>query len=731
MMVRRIVKSLGKLILVIFLVAQGLITIGGAQGPVDLYQPGPDPVAPSLPAQDLAPGEENGQVADKKDGNGDLDMLDLDPKQLSQVVAKAPMMDIEVSSVSRTQSSVGKSPAAIFVITPEMIRRSAATNIPDLLRLVPGLEVARIDAHSWAISARGFNGRFANKLLVLVDGRTIYTPIFAGVYWDVQDVLLEDIERIEVIRGPGGTLWGANAVNGVINIITKRAKDTKGTYIAVGGGTEEHALNAFRYGGQFSDDMQYRIYGRQGEYDSGWAPGGANDDWRQGCAGFRVDWEPGRAKKDLFTVQGDYYVAREGLQATTFWYNAPYINNTLEDEKPTGGNLVARWTHKVNDDSDWVLQTYFDQFRRQTSAWTQNVDTFDVDFQHRFPMELRRRHDIIWGANFRQIHDREITDNFNAGFDPATRTTDLFGMFVQDQITLAEDRLFFIAGSKFEHNDYTGFEYQPSGRLLYTPDDTHTFWGAVSRAVRTPDRYDENGFLTAWPQWYPFWDPPQYYPRFEGNPDLKSEDMMAYEIGYRAQPSERFGYDIALFYNKYDNIILFDLVGNDVDHGQLILLWQEFNGGRMDTWGVEINTDYQVSERWRLSAAYTFLNMDLEYYPGPFIQVSSYTMPGFNPQNQARLISHWDLSRAWQFDMIVRYVDSLKGPIGNAGPPYVPSYITMDLRLGWAPSKYVEFEVIGRNLLDNHHAEMLDYGAPVYADTEVERSVFGRMTLRY
>ncbi|HLA85737.1 MAG TPA: TonB-dependent receptor [Thermoguttaceae bacterium] len=745
MTTRRIACILGAgLFLTVLLLFGGLRTTAFAQSADDLYQPGPDPIAPALPSGDLRPGDVLGrpeaplpspEATDKdKDGNGkdDLDMLDMDLKQLSQVAVKAPSMALEVSSVSKTQSTVGKSPAAVFVITSEMIRRSAANNIPDLLRLVPGLEVARIDAHSWAISSRGFNGRFANKLLVLVDGRTIYTPMYAGVYWDVQDVLLEDIERIEVIRGPGGTLWGANAVNGVINIITKRTQDTQGTYLSSGGGNEDLNLNEFRYGGQLRDDMYYRLYGRSSEHDSGWLAGGAHDDWRDGCAGFRVDWEPDRDKSNLITVQGDYYVAREGVQATIVTPNPPtYSSSIIEDEQPTGGNVVARWTHQFNDESDWVLQAYFDQFRRWTSVWTQNITTYDIDFQHRFPLELRRRHDLIWGTNFRQIHDRESMYSFNADFDPLERTMNLFGMFVQDQITLVDERLFFIAGSKFEQNSFTGFEYQPSGRVLYTPDEQHSLWAAVSRAVRTPDRYDDNGYLTGPAQ--PFFPPfNRFFPRYEGDSNVISEDMMAYEIGYRAQPTERFAYDIALFFNRYDNIIAFqfgEMSDWYMDQGQLIIPAFELNAARMDTWGIEVSTDYNMTERWRLSAAYTFLNMELALPNGMLI--SSYADPGFNPCNQARLMSHWDLGEKWQFDMIVRYVDSLAGPVLYSGPPWVDSYVTMDLRLAWIHSKHLEVSVIGRNLLDNHHQEMLDYGSPMYVNTEVERSVFGRMTWRY
>ncbi|MCX7427105.1 MAG: TonB-dependent receptor [Planctomycetia bacterium] len=649
-------------------------------------------------------------------------ILDMDIEQLAKTPVVVPSMDIPVTLVAKEESTVGRSAAAVFVITNEMIRRSGANNIPDLLRLVPGLEVARVDAHDWAISSRGFNGVYSNKLLVLIDGRTVYSPLFSGVYWDIQDLLLEDIERIEVIRGPGGTLWGANAVNGVINIISKKAKDTQGALVTYGGGSEDHALGGFRVGGAIGKDLHYRVYGKHREEAAGFNPGGPDyDAWRQGRAGFRADWEPDRDKSNLVTVQGDYYIGGDGTIGEDVTPFPPYSRTTVDEDVPTGGNVLARWTHVYDADSDWMLQTYFDRARRADISWSEALNTFDVEFQHRFP--LAERHKVIWGTDYRQVHDDVGCDGFGWNLTPPQRTTGRFDVFVQDEIVLVEDRLSFTVGSKFEHNDYTGFEYQPSGRVLYTPDKKHSLWGAVSRAVRTPSEFERDGFITDPPE--PMEKSPyQYFPRWEG-PLLHSEDLMAYEIGYRAQPEKRFAYDLALFYNVYENLLAFrEEDWFPEQHGEYedwIAPIQGVNGMRGESYGVEVAGQWTMSDAWRLSGSYSFLRMHLHAYEG--ILPDSECQEGYSPHNQVRFLSSWDLGHRWQFDLTARYVDSLSG-LGT------PEYTTMDARLAWQPNKRFEFAVIGRNLLDDHHPEF-GPSSYFYHTTEVKRSVFGKVTWRY
>ncbi|MBN1394435.1 MAG: TonB-dependent receptor [Pirellulales bacterium] len=650
------------------------------------------------------------------------DILKLDIDQLGKVDVSTPAMNVEVTSVAKQESTVGRSAAAIYVITSEMIARSPATNIPDLLRMAPGVEVARIDTHTWAIAVRGFNNRYTDKLLVLIDGRTVYTPITTGVYWDVQDVMLQDLERIEVIRGPGGTIWGANAVNGVINIITKKAKKTQGALVTYGGGADEDlALGGARVGKSNGNGLYYRIYGKHFERAPGYSPDGeAHDDWRQGRAGFRADWEPDRDGSRMLTVQGDYYVGREGVYGAIPLPVSPYQQTLVENEEVNGGNLLARWTKVFDDSSDWSVQLYYDQAQREFSAYKQYVNTFDVEFQHRFPLQFQRRHEFIWGGDYRQIHDDEVGNGFADYFDPTQRTTSLFSMFFQDEIALVEDKLFFTVGSKFEHNDYSGFEFQPSGRLLYAPDKKRAIWAAISRAVRTPCRADQDVRFTLLPQPTPS-DPNRYFPRLTGSRDFQSEQLMAYELGYRAQPKKEFAYDIALFYNVYESVPTFLEGAPYVDpYGNVIVPLVFSNLGRGRTYGAEITGEWTLSDRWRLSGSYGYLYVQATSVPGtePFIS------PGSSPRNQVKVASKWDLGGDWQFDMNLRYVDNL--PALN-----VPNYITMDLRLAWRPRENLEYAVIGRNLFDGHHLEFAEATPFFFCGTEVRRSVYGSVTWRY
>ena len=420
-----------------------------------------------------------------------MDLVDEPLENLTRQNVVVPALDVQVSTVSRTESTVGRSAAAVFVVTNEMIRRSGARTIPDALRLVPGVQVARIDANKWAVTIRGFNGRYANKLLVQIDGRSVYTPLFAGVYWDVQDVVLEDVDRIEVIRGPGAAVWGANAVNGVVNIITKSARDTQGTFVEAGSGTEERSFSTVRTGGKLGQNAYYRIYGKWFERDRAGLPTGiADDEWRQGRTGFRIDWEPNGC--DKLTFQGDAYGGTSGTANRIPDSLPPDFQSTItDDSRVSGGNALLRWSRTIDAETDWSLQFYYDRTSRKavTTGFQEDRDTIDLDFQHRFP--LAPEHSLIWGFGYRNSKDSIRSSPFYLQFYPSDRADDLFSYFVQDEITLREDLLYLTVGSKFEHNDYTAFEYQPTGRLLWTPDPRHSIWAAISRAVRTPSRAED------------------------------------------------------------------------------------------------------------------------------------------------------------------------------------------------------------------------------------------------
>ncbi|MBN1591273.1 MAG: TonB-dependent receptor [Pirellulales bacterium] len=696
-----------------------------AQPPVDLYQPGPDPIAPELPAPGVATDAEEEGSANAKDDQDDLDMLDMDLAQLSKVTVNAPLLDMEVSTVARTESSVGKSPAAVFVITNEMIRRSGARNIPEALRLTPGVDVARIDAARWAITIRGFNSRFANKLLVQIDGRSVYSPTFAGVFWDVQNVVLEDVERIEVIRGPGGTIWGANAVNGVINILTKSAKYTQGGYYEGGAGSEELGFNTVRYGGQISPDAHYRVYGMWFERDGTYLPYQESQDgtW-QAQTGFRTDWKATCC--DQMTLQGDYYNGYSRASVVVPGSFPPsFADPAFEYDHVIGGNILYRWTRTFDEESDWSFQLYYDHTARHDviTPFLENIDVLDIDFQHRFP--LGSRHDVIWGCAYRNTDMATRPVPFNVAYVPAQRNDNLFSYFVQDQITLRDDLLYLIMGSKFEHNDYTGFEYQPSVRMLWTPTPRHSLWASVSRAVRTPSYVDANIELTTVPSVI-LPGPVPIFPVITGDSTIRSEDVLAYEAGIRVQPTDAFYWDLAFFFNRYENLHALrpgalnpGLTPGGWPAGFLTLTGD--NRAEGETYGFELAAGYTLNERWRLRGAYSFLCMSLRTLdPGliPLYQV------GGDPRNQFNLWLSGDLNPHWHVDFIGRYVDNLPALS-------VPSYIVADVRLAWKPRNNFELFLVGRNLLDQSH---LEYGTGDAVGTvgyEIQQEVYGGVTWRF
>ena len=645
------------------------------------------------------------------------------------------LMNVRVTTVSREESTVGQSPAAIFVITPEMIRRSGATSIPELLRMVPGLEVGHIDSSKWGVASRGFNDRFANKLLVQVDGRTVYTPVNGGVYWDSVDYPLADIERIEVIRGPGASVWGANAVNGIINVITKTAKETQGFLFSAGGGTEERAFTTFRFGGLAADNLAYRVYGKWLEHDRGFnLEGNARDDWRDGRFGFRLDWKP--RTDDTITFQGDYYhglLGRRDLRASP---ETPptFIRTNTEDEEPSGGDVLFRWTHELGKDSNWVLQAYYDYSARRGTGGTFDfsVNTIDVDFQHQFPLGDRQK--VIWGVEYRltDIFFRGTDAGFDQGFalgpDPTYVQRNLFSAFLQDEIKIVPDRLFLTLGSKFEHNETTGFEVQPTGRLLWTPTKRQSVWAAVSRAVRTPTYLENDIQISTLP--VPLASGGTIFPRLINNRNLASEEVMAYELGYRAQAADRLSVDVALFFNRYDRLLVTQPGVPVIDPatGALVFPLNRINGEDADNYGVELSTTWKLTDWWQLYGQYTYLKMNLhaDRTLPPSSQAGAELVEKQSPQNQFYLRSSWDLPGQVQFDLIGRYVDKLAG-----FTPGVKSYLTMDVRLAWKPRANLELAVVGQNLLDNHHPELgssLLVRSPL---VEVERGVYGQVTYEF
>ncbi|HKX28571.1 MAG TPA: TonB-dependent receptor plug domain-containing protein, partial [Blastocatellia bacterium] len=574
-------------------------------------------------------------------------------------VSLEDLMSIEVTSASKKEEKLFQTAAAIYVITQEDIRRSGMTSVPELFRLVPGMDVARIDATKWAVSIRGFNSRYANKLLVLIDGRTIYTPENSGVYWEAKHLPLEEIDRIEVIRGPGGTLWGANAVNGIINIITRHSRETQGGLLAAGGGSEDQGTLTTHYGGRLGERAYYRVYSkyfnRGSQVD---AAGFSAHDWQNWVsAGWRMDWK--KSQHDDVTFQGDLYDTALRETPTTFVLRAPFAPPGLTHAEFMGGNVMGRWNHVFSDRSDTTLQVYFDRARREFFDFGERIDTFDADFQHH--VALGRRQDLIWGLGYRLIPDRFTSNRGTpAQYLPNAQTAQIFSGFVQDELTLVKNRLRLTLGSKLEHNDYDGFEAQPNARLLWTPSTHQTVWAAVSRAVRTPSR-STTGFnvnIASFPG-------PGGFPvilRLSGDPTVTSEELRAYEFGYRVQPNKRFSLDLATFYNFYDRLGSEDpglpFPEFDPPPPHLIIPIAFGNQLRGRTYGLEAAANLELTRRWKFRSGYSYLGAELSHRrEGQNTNVDN--TEGGSPRHQFQFHSYLRLPRGFDLDNSFYHVTRL------------------------------------------------------------------------
>jgi len=638
------------------------------------------------------------------------------------------LMDLEVTSASRKAQRLANTAAAAFVISQEDIRRSGATSIPELLRMVPGVQVAKMDANKWAVSIRGINGRFVSKLQVLKDGRSVYTPLFSGVFWESLDTPLEDIERIEVIRGPGAAMWGANAVNGVINIITKHTADTQGGLLSGGGGNNEEGFATARIGRQLTDNSFLRLYGKHVERGEGKHADGsdAHDDWQLSSGGFRFDTQP--TFNDVVTLQGDYYNGRYHETYNLYNLATPGIPLVAPTQSTaSGGNLLARWQRTLSDTDELSLQLTYDHSQRDFLILGERRNTLDMDFQHRF--KLGSSQEIVWGLGYRHSTD-QVRGSSTLSLTKPSESLSLYSLFLQDEITLLPDSLALIIGTRFDHNDYTGWEFQPNGRLIWTPSPQHTFWGSVSRAVRTPtraERYLQYQYFTA-PAAPPVLPLPLRVEVY-GHDDFTSERVLAYELGYRSELTTQLTFDLSLFYNDYKNLRVRQ---NDLPDPEpptftnLVLNYPLSNDAHGHSYGAELSTTWRPCDWWRLQAAYHYLRTKIYLDNGSDDDVNSANTADGAPRHQLTLRSGLDLTKQLELDLWLRAI----GRVRYIDRSTIPGYVTMDIRLAWKPTKNLEFALVGQNLLQDQHPEYI----PEFINTtptEVPRGVYGKATLSF
>ncbi|MCK5719344.1 MAG: TonB-dependent receptor [Thiomargarita sp.] len=636
-------------------------------------------------------------------------------KQL-KLLSLEELMTVEVFNpkagiAARKQQGLMETAGALFVLTQEDIRRSGMTKVPELLRMIPGVQVAHIDANKWAISARGFNNQYSSKLLVMIDGRSVYTHLRSAVYWDVQDLLIENIDRIEVIRGPGATLWGANAVNGVINIVTKSAKDTQGnlitTHVGVG---EERAIVGFQHGGKLKNGLAYRVYGKFQEHeDFVTLQGEINSDrWQSKMSGFRVDWDI--KHNDSITIQGDAY---EGFaKQNLFMLGEDQVN-------VDGLNLLGRWQHNL-DAGEIILQTYYDHIHRKDASLKEERTIYDIDFQHRW--ERSETEEYLWGIGFHNTQD-DIDSLSLLTYSPPEQTYKKWSAFLQGDFSL-NPNVQLTLGSKFEYNDYTEFEYQPTIRTLWNINQQHQVWAAISRAVHTPSRSER---YSNYNTFNPLSD---IFLSIIANPNLKSEELLAYELGYRFNPTEKFLLDIAIFSHEYNQLRSMGMPSFDMTTTPLTILYQSTNGMWGEIYGLELATHWQILKNWKLISTYSYLDVQLHINGEDEIMGESDEKN--DPHHQATLRSLLSLPNHLELDTSLYYVSRLDAPGSGEESPPIHSYLRTDIRFGWRPNKTLDLSIGVRNLFDNQHSEFGNsFNGNRIIASEVERAAYVQFKYKF
>ena len=641
-----------------------------------------------------------------------------DPGDLTQASLE-DLLKIQVTSVSRKEEPLSNTGAAVFVISQEDIRRSGATNIPDVLRMVPGVDVARVNASTWAISIRGFNDIFANKVLVLVDGRSVYNPMTSGVVWSAQDVPLEDIERIEVIRGPGGTVWGANAVNGVINIITKSAKNTAGGVVALGGGSETTADGLIQYGSTIGSAGAYRVFGKYSDIESSTFPGGvsAADGWHSEHAGFRSDWDLG--SNDTLTVEGDVQQDRQGQSLTTPVAGALPLEETFNQRfNGSDESVLGRWNHVLANGSETSLQLYDDHSRGASLGGLIWQNTVDLDFQHH--LALGSRQDIVWGLGTR-VTSLHMGPTYGGIFAPPSRSDLLLSIFFQDEVKIT-NTLSLTFGSKLEHNGYTGVAFEPSAQLVWNPTARQSLWLSAARAIREPDAIDVSIQQDA--ATFPTGGGSFGVVRVFSNPDPRAERLTDFEVGYRVQAARRLSVDVTTFLSFYHDLRTVEQEAAYFTAGsgtpQLIVPAVLEDGGNAHTYGGELSLNWNPTNRWRLSSGYSMIHM-VVFKDAANVDAQLGDQGNSSPQQQFQVRSELNLPHHFEWDSSLAYVGRLA-----AG---VPAYVRGDTRLGWKMGEHLDFSAVGQNLLSPRHLEFP--GELALNDTLVARTVFVKVTWKF
>jgi len=615
------------------------------------------------------------------DGEGDLTELSLED-----------LMNVETTSTGRKAQKWSEVPAALYVITRDDVRRTGVRSLADALRFSPGVQVARIDGNKWAVGVRGFATRLSRSTLVLMDGRPVYSPLFAGTYWEAQDTLLEDLDRIEVIRGPGGAIYGANAVNGVINITTRSSKYTQGLFAMAGAGVYERGFADVRYGGEVAPELTYRVYGKGFDRDA--MEHRTTDDfdaWEQGQAGFRFDWDA--TEKDVLTLQGDIYSGVVGMREDVPVYEPPSQVTLEEDGRLWGANVLSRWTRRMDEGLELQVQAFYDHTYRREPTFVEHRDTADIQIQQRFPLPLPLPQDLIVGVEYRISSGLDHTIETLA-VDPERRTEDVVSGFIQDEVTIVPGVLKVTGGIKLEHNDYSGFEYHPSGRIAFTPAARHLVWASAARTVRVPSRVESDLSADIFGS-----AAPPIFGRLTGDGNFKPEELVAYECGYRFQPLDALALDLALFHNRYRDLLSGEIGVPFIESPpsgspRFIVPILLRNGNEGQTDGVEVAADVAVADWWHLHGAYSFLYMDLTGQDAN----GARSTEGGSPANQVAIRSYVDLPRGFELDATFRFVDRL--PAQD-----IDAYATVDARLAWRPSKSIEVSLVGQNLLERSHGE--------------------------